>query len=466
MKRYASQWFLTLFTAKFPLYMVFRILDLFLCEGVLVIFSIALSLLKNSQKDLLALDFEGVLKYFRVTMPKKYRHEQLFKDLMQLWIPLHSKITEKKLAKYEKNYKLVKEAEALKEDPAIRFEKECKKLNATLRRLEQENDDLANEYIESKINLSKQLEETKDNYEFTKAELTKYKTDYQNKLNESFDTNKKLMSELDQLKKIWRKQTDKYELELERNSVIIAEYKQICNTLSGKVEKWSNFRKKYEAKAKKLNLCDTCVEVNKIDDEALKAMENNGGNSSNDLNNTMSKSYSSDSSLTSSSLSNETFDTDKLDEAINTNEPVSSNENTNFKDHHQSLSRIKHLELELARVKLELVDAQCKNQEFDHKLKGYINIAESGDKTESSHMRSTSSQSSSNENPVSMSSSSNSLNLKQSSGGGGPTTITLASLTSGNSASNNWLSKTLSQVKNQVVQKAQKVKITNTNETN
>lgn len=29
---YASQWFLTLFTAKFPLCMVFHIIDLLLCE--------------------------------------------------------------------------------------------------------------------------------------------------------------------------------------------------------------------------------------------------------------------------------------------------------------------------------------------------------------------------------------------------------------------------------------------------
>ncbi len=217
--RYASQWFLTLFTAKFPLSMVFRILDLFLCEGFHVIFSMALSLLKNSQKELLALDFEGILKYFRVSMPKKYRQETNFTQLMLIWNSLNSKISDKKLSKYEKSYKLAKEAEALKEDPAIRFEKECKKLQLSMRRLEQENDDLANEYIESKINLSKQLEDYKDNYELTKSELTKYKTDYQNKLNESFDTNKKLMSELDQLKKIWRKQTDKYEAELERNTV-------------------------------------------------------------------------------------------------------------------------------------------------------------------------------------------------------------------------------------------------------
>ena len=168
-------------------------------------------------------------------MPKKYRHQQNFKDLMQIWTNLSTKVTDKKLKKYERNYQLVKEAESLKEDPAIRFERENKKLNLTLRRLEQENDDLATEYIESKINLSKQLEEYKDGFEQTKAELAKHKTDYQNKLNEAQDTNKKLCTELDQLKKIWRRQTDKYEGELERNTVIITEYKQICNSLSNKV---------------------------------------------------------------------------------------------------------------------------------------------------------------------------------------------------------------------------------------
>ena len=43
---YASQWFLTLFTAKFPLFMVFHILDLFLCDGIDVIFRVAMALLK------------------------------------------------------------------------------------------------------------------------------------------------------------------------------------------------------------------------------------------------------------------------------------------------------------------------------------------------------------------------------------------------------------------------------------
>ena len=43
---YASQWFLTLFTAKFPLFLVFHILDLFLSEGKDVIFNVSLALLK------------------------------------------------------------------------------------------------------------------------------------------------------------------------------------------------------------------------------------------------------------------------------------------------------------------------------------------------------------------------------------------------------------------------------------
>lgn len=101
--------------------MVFRILDLFLCEGLMVIFSIALALLKTSQRDLLALDFEGVLKYFRVYLPKKFRNEANFKELMITWVSIHSKLSDKKLKKYERIYVARKEEETLKQDPLIRY---------------------------------------------------------------------------------------------------------------------------------------------------------------------------------------------------------------------------------------------------------------------------------------------------------------------------------------------------------
>ena len=439
--------------------MVFRILDLFLYEGFSVIFSVALSLLKASQRDLLAHDFEGILKYFRVSMPKKYRSELHFKDLMQIWSSLHSKITDKKLKKYEKNYKLMKEAEALKEDPAIRYERECKRLTGLLRRLEQENDDLANEYIESKITLSKQLEEIRDEYDMTKAELSKFKSDYQNKLNESADTNKKLMSELDQLKQLWRKESDKYESELERSGIIITEYKQICNTLSNKVEKWGQFKKKYEARNKKLRLCEPCEENNRLEDEFTDSEAITNTNSGNDLSG-MSKSLSSNSSSTTSTEGFEDFS--KPEGIETTTDDVSSNS----KDA-QAFNKIKRLELELARVKLELVDAQCKNQEFDHKLKGYMSTGSAGrDKSMSlssnQSMRSNSivSQTSTENQSIITNSSINSLKTS-------PNGTSYAS-TPNNNSNNNWLSKTLTQFKeatNQVVQKAQKVKIPG-NETN
>lgn len=456
---YASQWFLTLFTAKFPLYMVFRILDLFLCEGFLVVFSIALALLKNSQRDLLALDFEGILKYFRVTMPKKYRSEQSFKELMQIWSPLHAKLTEKKLKKFEKNYKIMKDAEALKEDPAIRFEKEAKKLTQTMRRLEQENDDIANEYIDTKITLSKQLEDTKDDFEMVKSELIKYKTDYQNKLNESLDTNKKLMSELDQVKQLWRKQADKYETQLERNGVIINEYKQICNTLSNKIEKWTYFKKKYKSRSTKLNLCEKCAELNKLEEDNLNASLSTIDNEDDHQQQTDIE-KSSKSISTSSSTSLESNDSEG--KAVDTSSDQIG-ENNIFKD--QQLSKIKNLELELARVKLELVDAQCKNQEFDHKLKGMNNTNSSNMSKEniatspnhSARSNSTVSQAS-NYFDSQMSASVSSLSKHGSVAGSN------GSLYSNQANTNNWLSKTFTHFKEATNQVVQKVK--NTNEPN
>ena len=43
---------------------------------------------QTSRKDLLALDFEGVLKYFRVQLPKRYRSEEAARELMQLAVSL------------------------------------------------------------------------------------------------------------------------------------------------------------------------------------------------------------------------------------------------------------------------------------------------------------------------------------------------------------------------------------------
>uniref|UniRef100_A0A182NKJ8 Rab-GAP TBC domain-containing protein n=1 Tax=Anopheles dirus TaxID=7168 RepID=A0A182NKJ8_9DIPT len=115
---FASQWFLTLFTARFPLYFVFYILDVFLLDGIPVLFQVALTLLNVCRKDLLELDFEGILKYFRVTLPKKCRSETQAKKLMKL--SFECKV--KKLKKYELEYVAKKEETERKEQELKQYE--------------------------------------------------------------------------------------------------------------------------------------------------------------------------------------------------------------------------------------------------------------------------------------------------------------------------------------------------------
>ncbi|RVE53242.1 hypothetical protein evm_002075 [Chilo suppressalis] len=139
---FASQWFLTLFTARFPLPLVYHILDVFLLQGMDTLFQVALALLSRARKDLLLHDFEGVLKYFRVTLPKKCRAEEASRQLVKL----ACSIKVKRLPKYQQEYeKFVKES----------AEKE--KINVELERLKMINTQLQQdkELLETQLNESR-----------------------------------------------------------------------------------------------------------------------------------------------------------------------------------------------------------------------------------------------------------------------------------------------------------------------
>uniref|UniRef100_A0A182PRB4 Rab-GAP TBC domain-containing protein n=1 Tax=Anopheles epiroticus TaxID=199890 RepID=A0A182PRB4_9DIPT len=142
---FASQWFLTLFTARFPLYFVFYILDVFLLDGIPVLFQVALTLLNVCRKDLLELDFEGILKYFRVTLPKKCRSETQAKKLMKL--SFECKV--KKLKKYELEYLAKKEETERKEQELKlyeqRFGEERSKLQQEIAALNEKIEAMARE---------------------------------------------------------------------------------------------------------------------------------------------------------------------------------------------------------------------------------------------------------------------------------------------------------------------------------
>lgn len=129
---FASQWFLTLFTARFPLYLVFHILDVFLLDGMPILFQVALTLLSEFENELRELDFEGILKYFRVTLPKRCRSTTFARKLMKK--ACERKV--KKLKQYREEFLAQKELDEKKEaamkEYELRFEEERKQFKADI----------------------------------------------------------------------------------------------------------------------------------------------------------------------------------------------------------------------------------------------------------------------------------------------------------------------------------------------
>ncbi|OWM64461.1 EVI5-like protein [Punica granatum] len=62
---YASQWFITVFSYSFPFHLALRIWDVFLFEGVKIVFKVGLALLKFCQDDLIKLPFEKLIHALR-----------------------------------------------------------------------------------------------------------------------------------------------------------------------------------------------------------------------------------------------------------------------------------------------------------------------------------------------------------------------------------------------------------------
>ncbi|VDM09888.1 unnamed protein product [Wuchereria bancrofti] len=335
---YASQWFLTLFTAKFPLQMVYFIVDLFLSEGMNTIFHISLALLKASKKELLQLDFEGALKYFRVVLPRLYRTEANAKELIHKAVKL--KISHKRLSKYEKEFYSLKERELESQDPLERMERENLQLKETVMRLERENDDLAHELVTSKIELRKNLDTAEDSVESLQGQLERC----MRTAKDLEDENNGLRTEYDQVKEMCRREVLRLESEGSRSQGIISNYKEICSDLSYRLEKQQDsFKAQRTRIAGVVSHCEQCStalaefteQVNGSPSKKLSSMEDGCGFKMIEL-------------------------MDKLEE---------------------SEQRIRQLELSLAQTKLELVEAQCRNQDLSHQMNASI----SGDNDSSRH---------------------------------------------------------------------------------
>jgi len=301
---FSSQWFLTLFTAKFPLNMVYQVIDIFLTEGESMIFCVALSLLQLSRQELLTLDFEGILKYFRVQLPKKYRNEENTSNLILTAVT--TKISQRKLKRYEKDYLQVRDRLSLGEDRVVRSERENKKLMEANMRLELENDELATEMNTLKITMATQLEKTMNHAEVLRNDLETSVNDLRasrRRVSELNEENQRLIEEAKQVKEMYRREATKQEEEIEAKNKIVSDYKMIVSQLSKRIE---NLQKTHQQELKSAKTCDG--QFSEVNLEPLKS------------------------------------------------------EDIHLKE------QIRNVELELAETKLKLVQSECHIQEIEHRL--------------------------------------------------------------------------------------------------
>ena len=104
---YASSWFLTIFLTTFPLPIATRIFDIFMSEGLEIVFRVGLALLQTNQAELLQLDMEGMLQHFQKVIPHQFDSgpDKLIQASYQV------KYNAKKMKKLEKEYTTIKTKE-------------------------------------------------------------------------------------------------------------------------------------------------------------------------------------------------------------------------------------------------------------------------------------------------------------------------------------------------------------------
>ncbi|XP_074600959.1 ecotropic viral integration site 5 [Brevipalpus obovatus] len=161
---YASSWFLTLFTSCLPLHIANRVMDLFLSEGMEVIFRLSLAILMISKEELLKLDMEGLLKYFQKDIFSKLEVDP---DYL-ITLAIHVKYDQKKMKKLTKEYNALKTKEQEEMVELRKLRTENRLLRQRIESLEVESAELADKLIKGQIS---RAEEAEDNFQI-KRELS------------------------------------------------------------------------------------------------------------------------------------------------------------------------------------------------------------------------------------------------------------------------------------------------------
>ncbi|XP_015673801.1 EVI5-like protein isoform X2 [Protobothrops mucrosquamatus] len=129
---YASSWFLTLFLTTFPLPVATRVFDIFMYEGLEIIFRVGMALLQFNQTELMQLDMEGMSQYFQKVIPHQFDScpDKLILKAYQV------KYNPKKMKRLEKEYTAIKNREMEEQIEIKRLRTENRLLKQRIETLE------------------------------------------------------------------------------------------------------------------------------------------------------------------------------------------------------------------------------------------------------------------------------------------------------------------------------------------
>lgn len=113
---YASQWFITVFSYSFPFHLALRIWDVFLSEGVKIVFKVGLALLTYCHNDLVKLPFEKLIHALK-NFPDDAMNPDTLLPLAYS-IKITKRLEELKL-EYEKKNGKVSQSRELSEKPIL-----------------------------------------------------------------------------------------------------------------------------------------------------------------------------------------------------------------------------------------------------------------------------------------------------------------------------------------------------------
>ncbi|XP_013364623.1 PREDICTED: EVI5-like protein isoform X1 [Chinchilla lanigera] len=152
---YASSWFLTLFLTTFPLPVATRVFDIFMYEGLEIVFRVGLALLQVNQAELMQLDMEGMSQYFQRVIPHQFDScpDKLVLRAYQV------KYNPKKMKRLEKEYAAMKSKEMEEQIEIKRLRTENRLLKQRIETLEKESAALADRLIQGQVTRAQEAEE-------------------------------------------------------------------------------------------------------------------------------------------------------------------------------------------------------------------------------------------------------------------------------------------------------------------